>query len=55
MKRKVAGIVFIVGSMYYLLAEAVSATFFKASLFNTYVFHAISDWEFQMGILRYSG
>ncbi len=43
MKRKVAGIVFIVGSMYYLLAEAVSATFFKASLFNTYVFHAISE------------
>ena len=43
MKSKVAGIVFIVGSLYYVLAEAVSATFFNASIFNTYIFHTISE------------
>lgn len=43
MKRKVAGIVFIIGSVYYILAEAVSAAFFKASLFDTYIFHTISE------------
>ena len=43
MKTKVAGIVFIVGSLYYLIAEAISATFFNASFFNTYVFHTISE------------
>ena len=43
MKRKVAGIVFIVGSLYYIIAEAISATFFNASLFNTYIFHTISE------------
>ena len=43
MKSKVAGIVFIVGSLYYFLAEAVSATFFNASIFNTYIFHTISE------------
>ncbi len=43
MKSKVAGIVFLVGSLYYLLAEAISATFFKASIFNTYIFHTISE------------
>lgn len=43
MKAKVAGIVFIIGSLYYLIAEAISATYFNASLFNTYVFHTISE------------
>lgn len=43
MKRKVAGIVFIIGSLYYIIAEAVSATYFNASLFNTYIFHTISE------------
>lgn len=43
MKAKVAGYVFIIGSLYYVIAEAVSATFFNASLFNTYVFHTISE------------
>ncbi|WP_407380571.1 DUF998 domain-containing protein [Methanobrevibacter sp.] len=43
MKAKVAGIVFIIGSLYYLMAEAISATFFNASLVNTYVFHTISE------------
>lgn len=43
MKSKVAGFVFLVGSLYYLLAEAISATFFNASIFNTYIFHTISE------------
>jgi hypothetical membrane protein len=43
MKSKVAGIVFLVGSLYYLQAEAISATFFNASIFNTYIFHTISE------------
>ena len=43
MKSKVAGIVFIIGSIYYILAEAISATFFNASLLNTYVLHTISE------------
>ena len=43
MKRKVAGIVFIIGSLYYILAEAISATFFNSSIFSTYIFHTISE------------
>ena len=43
MKTKVAGIVFIIGSLYYLIAEAISATFFNDSLINTYMFHTISE------------
>lgn len=43
MKSKVAGFVFIVGSLYYIVAEVISATFFNDSLFNTYVFHTISE------------
>ena len=43
MKAKVAGIVLILGSLYYLIAEAISAAFFNASLLNTYVFHTISE------------
>jgi len=43
MKRKVAGIVFIIGSLYYIIAEAVSATHFNASLYNTYILHTISE------------
>ncbi len=43
MKTKVAGIVFIFGSLYYLIGEAISATFFNASLINTYLFHTISE------------
>lgn len=43
MKRKVAGIVFIMGSLYYVLAEAISATCFNASIFNSYAFHTISE------------
>lgn len=43
MKSKVAGAVFLVGSLYYMVAEAISATFFNDSLFNTYIFHTISE------------
>ncbi|MBE6508200.1 MAG: DUF998 domain-containing protein [Methanobrevibacter sp.] len=43
MKSKVAGCAFIIGSLYYIKAEAISATFFNDSLFNTYIFHTISE------------
>lgn len=43
MKSKVAGIALIIGSLYYLLAEVISAAFFKASISNTYIFHTISE------------
>ncbi len=43
MKSKVARYVFIIGSLYYIIAEAISATFFNASIFNTYIFHTISE------------
>ena len=43
MKSKVAGYVFTVGSLYYIIAEAICATFFNASIPNTYVFHTISE------------
>lgn len=43
MKAKVAGVVFVIGSLYYIIAEAISATFFNASIFSTYVFHTISE------------
>ena len=43
MKSKVAGIAFIMGSVYYLIAEVISATFFHDSLVNTYIFHTISE------------
>lgn len=43
MKSKVAGGVLIVASLYYILAEAVCATFFNDFIFNTYIFHTISE------------
>ncbi len=43
MKAKVVGVVFVIGSLYYIIAEAISATFFNASIFSTYVFHTISE------------
>ena len=43
MKSKIAGIVFIFGSLYYLLAEALSAFSFNDLLTNTYLFHTISE------------
>lgn len=43
MKAKVAGYAFIIGSIYYIIAEAISATFFNASTADTYIFHTISE------------
>jgi len=43
MKSKVAGYVLIIGSLYYVIAEAISATFFNSSLMSTYLFHTISE------------
>ena len=43
MKRKVAGITFIIGSLYYIIVEVISATQFNASFINTYLFHTISE------------
>ena len=43
MKSKVAGYAFIIGSAYYLIAEAISAAFFHDSIANTYMFHTISE------------
>lgn len=43
MKSKIAGIVFLIGSIYYLLAEAICAIFFNDSIINTYFFHTISE------------
>ena len=43
MKSKVAGYVFIICSLYYIVAEAISATFFNDSIINTYIFHTISE------------
>ena len=43
MRSKVAGIVLIIGSLYYMIAEAVCATFFNASIFTAYIFHTISE------------
>lgn len=37
------GIVYIIGSLYYLIAELISAIYFNDSFFNTYVFHTISE------------
>ena len=42
MKIKVAGIIFVLGSLYYLIAEAISAAFFNASFADTYLFNTIS-------------
>lgn len=43
MKSKVCGYVLAIASIWYLLAEAISAAFFKDSLINTYLFHTISE------------
>lgn len=43
MKSKVAGIVFIFGSVYYIIAEAICAAFFNDSITNTYLIHTISE------------
>lgn len=43
MKSKIVGIVFLIGSLYYVIAEAISAFSFNDTLINTYLFHTISE------------
>ncbi len=43
MKSKVAGFIFIMGSLYYIVAESISATFFNDFIGNTYILHTISE------------
>ncbi len=43
MKSKIAGIIFILGSLYYMIAEAITAFAFNDTLVNTYLFHTISE------------
>ena len=43
MKSRIAGIIFILGSLYYMIAEAISAFAFNDSLMDTYLFHTISE------------
>lgn len=43
MKYKNIGLVYIFGSLYYLIAEFISALYFNDSLINTYLFHTISE------------
>ena len=43
MRSKVAGYALIIGTIYYLVVEAISAAFFNSSIFDTYVFHTISE------------
>ena len=43
MKSRIAGIVFIFGSLYYMIAEAISAFAFNDTIINTYLFHTISE------------
>lgn len=43
MKYKKIGLIYLLGSIYYLVAEFISAIFFNDSLFNTYIFHTISE------------
>jgi len=43
MKYKIIGLIYLLGSIYYVVAELISAIFFNDSLFNTYIFHTISE------------
>lgn len=43
MNSKIAGIVFFLGSLYYMICEAISAFAFNDTLINTYLFHTISE------------
>ena len=55
MKSKVAGYVFIIGSLYYIIAEAISATFFMLLFSILTFFTQFQNLEFQMEILHCSG
>ena len=43
MKHKHIGIVYLFGSIFYVIAEFISAIFFHDSLIDTYLFHTISE------------
>lgn len=43
MKSKIAGIVFLIGGLYYLIAEAISAFAYNDTLMNTYLLYTISE------------
>lgn len=43
MKYKTGGLVYIIGSVYYLIAELIAALSFNDSLINTYLYHTISE------------
>lgn len=43
MKTKIAGLVLIIGSLWYMIAETICAFSFKDSLANTYHIHTISE------------
>ena len=43
MKSRVVGIVFTFGILYYLIAELLCAISFNDTLYNTYIFHTISE------------
>lgn len=50
MKNKLSGIVFLFGSVYYLISEFISAIYFNDLLANTYIYHTISE----LGIPNYN-
>ena len=43
MKSKIAGIVFLIGGLYYLIAEVISALAYNDTLLNTYLTYTISE------------
>lgn len=43
MKKKNYGIIYIAGSLYYILMEAICALNFNDTLTNTYIYHTISE------------
>lgn len=43
MKNQTTGIIYMLGSLYYLIAETICAVFFKDSIVNTYLYHTISE------------
>ena len=54
MKRKVAGIAFLIGSLYYIIAEAISELISMLP-FSTLIFSTpFQNSEFQMGIHHFS-
>ena len=50
MNNKSSGIVFLLGSIYYITCEFICAIYFNDQLFNTYIYHTISE----LGIPNYN-